>query len=116
MIEEQGSKEKFLSFKQKYYNNSLADQVLNKMEKQKIAESRIKLIQKAEPIYKLPEKNNGRAHFYAPVKRIIGIYIDTPTFNLCIIWIMTILLYLMVRYNTLKSIMVFLNKIKISFI
>ena len=83
------------------------------MERGKIIEKNNKLIQKYEPIYKYPEKNNGRAQFYAPVKQFLGIYIDTLYFNLMVIWLMTFLFYLMLQYNTMKKIMDSIQKIKI---
>ena len=116
MFEELGSKEKFFEFKNKYYNNSLADQVLNKLERQKIVESNGKLIQKAEPVFKLPEKNNGRAHFYAPVKKITGLYVDTLAFNLIVIWLMAIILYISLQYNVIQKLFVFFQNVsRVSF-
>jgi hypothetical protein len=108
-----GGKEKFFEFKQQYYNNSLADQVLSKIEKQKITEAKGKLIQKAEPVFKYPEKNNGRAHFYSPVKKISGIYIGTFIFNICAIWMMTILLYLTVQFSFFRLSLDFIKKINL---
>jgi ABC transport system ATP-binding/permease protein len=97
-----GNREAFFRFKNKYYNNSLADQVLNKMEKVKITEVRGRLVQKAEPIYKEPQKNNGRAHFFAPEKKMGGMVVQTLGFNMVVIWLFTLFFYLALQFNLLK--------------
>ncbi len=59
----------------------------------KVYEYEGKLIQKAAPIYKLPESRIGRSHFYAGVKRLGNLKIKTLWFNIAILWIMTLVLY-----------------------
>lgn len=107
--ERTGGHSVLLALKQKYHNQSLADQVQNKSESDKIIEKNGKLFRKYEPIYYIPESNYGRAHFYAPFKRI-GIYItDTFIFNILVIWLMTLVLYFILRANLLSRIIKYIE-------
>ncbi|MFT7155323.1 MAG: ABC-type multidrug transport system ATPase subunit [Parvicella sp.] len=83
----------FNDFKNKYKNKALSDFVKNTNSFQVIDENREKLIQKKDPIYLSPyDENYLRSHFYAPEKKIFGIYMDTFWANMIVIWLMTILL------------------------
>ena len=75
------------------HNNALAEWVLRSNEVTKYLETENRLIQKAEPIYMLPDHPFGRAHLYAPYKLFNGQYIKTIWFNIIAIWIFTIFLY-----------------------
>jgi ABC-type multidrug transport system ATPase subunit len=88
-----------LALKQENFNNSLADQVLNKSESEKIVETKGLLFRKYEPIYTFPELKNGRAHFYSPVKILGKYYIDTVWFNIIILWIMSLMFYFLLITN-----------------
>ncbi len=61
-------------------------------------------MQKIAPVYKEPEFNNGRAHFLAPEKKLFHIKISTLTFNLSVIWMITLFLYIALYNNWLKKI------------
>jgi ABC-type multidrug transport system ATPase subunit len=88
-----------VALKEKYYNNSLADQVLNKSESDKIIEENQQLFRKYEPVFQVPQSKFGRSHFYAPLKRIGNIYIDTYWFNVFVIWLMSIIFYIVLARN-----------------
>jgi ABC-type multidrug transport system ATPase subunit len=88
-----------VALKERYHNNSLADQVLNKSEADKIIEENQRLYRKYEPVFYAPMSKNGRSHFYAPVKNIGSITIDTFWFNLLAIWFMSIVLYIVLVRN-----------------
>ena len=56
-----------------------------------------RLIQISDPIFRLPEpdhKFDYRSHFFAPKKYFAGKYVDTYTFNLGVIWAMSLFLFL----------------------
>ena len=89
--------------KRQYYNEKLADFVLNLTDLHKIMEVDGKLIRKMEPVYHYPSSGNGRAHFFASVKRIGGAYVPTLLFNVCAIWLMNLVLYLAVQFSLLAK-------------
>jgi len=99
------SKEEILKLKEDNYNISLADLVTNKNTFQTITEQDNKLIQLTKPIYKEPDSNYGRAHFYAPFKKIAGLKIDTLWFNTIFIWITTLFFYIALQFDWLRKIL-----------
>ena len=94
---------KLARLKTDYYNKGLATFVLNEDVLEKYIEKPKRIIRKFEPGFMAPTANNGRAHFYAPIK-IIGSYkIDTFWFNLMVIWAVALLLYIALYYNILRK-------------
>ncbi|MDE5423099.1 ATP-binding cassette domain-containing protein [Ancylomarina sp. DW003] len=101
------------NFKQNYYNQALADLVLNRTEVNKMIEVDERLVQKKDPIFMYPDSRFGRAHFYAPVKRIWNYYIDTYWFNLMIIWLGTALLFATLWADLLRKFVDFFESLKL---
>jgi hypothetical protein len=95
--------EAFYKFRQTYYNDNLADLVLNKGSENKILTGRDKLIRKKDPVFMEPLSRTGRAHFYAPVKFIGNLAIDTFWFNFGVIWLMSLLLYFALLSDILRK-------------
>jgi len=91
------------AFKQKYYNENLADLLLNKTAENKIIEGKGFLIRKKDPVFMEPESKSGQAHFYAPVKIIGSLKINTFWFDFAVIWLMSALLYLTLLHDTLRK-------------
>jgi len=99
-------------FKRDYYNESLADLVLNRVDLHKIVEIDHKLIRKMEPGYMYPVMKNGRAHFFASVKRVGKLYMPTVVFNIVAVWIMTLVFYLMLQFSLLKRTLDFFSTLR----
>lgn len=99
-----GGAEAFLQLRRSYDNDQLADLVLNRNELHKIVKKEGVLLRKMEPVYMYPVKRNGRAHFYASVKSVGNLFVPTLLFNLIILWMMTIVLYILLRYKVLRLI------------
>ncbi|MEI7895404.1 MAG: ATP-binding cassette domain-containing protein [bacterium] len=99
-------------FKQEYYNDNLADLVMNKGAENKIIAENGKLIQKKDPVFMEPLSHDGRAHFYAPVKIVGSWKIDTFWFNFFVIWLMSFVLYLALLHDTLRKTIGFLEQVK----
>jgi energy-coupling factor transporter ATP-binding protein EcfA2 len=100
-----------VSFKEKYHNATLADQMLNKAEPNKIIELKGHLYRKFEPVFNLPELKSGRAHFYAPEKKIGNMFFDAFWVDLFVIWSMCIVLYFTLIFNIFKRL---INKLMIN--
>jgi hypothetical protein len=71
-----------------------------------------KFVQKFDYGYMKATSPNGRAHFYAPVKRIGRWEIDTFWFNIAVIWIESVLLYVALCFNLFKKGMDWLGNIR----
>ncbi len=98
-----------LEFKQRNYNNSIGDYVLRSNEFKKLIIQDEQIIRKAEPIYYIAENKFGRAHFYAPEKRIGQLLIDTFFFNTIILWVISMFLYVLLITDSLKKFINFLG-------
>ncbi len=107
-----GGKNSYLRIKRNYYNMQLADLMLNRNELQKIVWREGQLLRKMEPVYMYPLKSNGRSHFYASVKKVGSVYIPTPLFNILVLWLMTILLYLTLSFRFLRKTLDFLGQLR----
>jgi hypothetical protein len=98
-------KEGFFKMRDDYTNDKLEEFVTNKNETKGSIEYKGEIVQKAQPIYMDPNYNLIKAHFYAPVKRIFGIDVDTFVVNVLVLWVMTIGLYLVLYFRLLKRLL-----------
>jgi ABC-type multidrug transport system ATPase subunit len=93
-----------MALKQASYNEALADMVLNRSISTKVERDGNTLIRKKDPIYMAPGSSIGRAHFLAPFKRIGNIQIDTFAFNNLVIWLMSLVLFVLLYFDVLRRI------------
>ena len=99
-LEDSLGKEGLFKFQQDYYNDKLAEIVLNKRALKKIYHApNHRLIQKKDPIFMEPVSDVGRAHFYAPVKIINNHRFPTYNFNMTVLWLGCIILYIVLLLN-----------------
>ena len=66
-----------------------------------------------DPIYRYPESRFGRAHYYAPVKRLGMLIIDTFWFNILRILISVFLLYLVLYLDLLNKIIRYIENFRL---
>jgi len=104
LIKKEGSIDKLVLLKQKHFNEALADWLLDRKEVQQLQFHEDHFIQKKHPIYKDPTGKWGRAHFYAPSKRMGNILIPTGIFNVIVIWLGIISLYITLYLDILRRI------------
>jgi ABC-type multidrug transport system ATPase subunit/uncharacterized tellurite resistance protein B-like protein len=65
-----------------------------------------RLIQINDPIFCDPtESNIGRAHFYAPRKKVFGAYYSTFWVNIIVIWLMSISLIVTLYFDVFKKVL-----------
>ncbi len=114
-MEQRIGEEAFVRLRSENHNESLSEFVLNRRSTRKIFEATDKFIQKADPVFMKPGSKHGRAHFYAPYKKIGNIKIGTLVFNMIIIWLMIIFFFGALYYNLLKRFIVWLEKLKLPF-
>lgn len=102
--------------RKRFHNEALSDYVKKIYEKYPLLEYNDRLIQQKEPIYLDPSNEDYfsfRTHFYAPNKHFMGKYFDTFWFNITIIWIFTLFLYLTLYFETIKKLITVLGGINI---
>jgi len=93
LVVKYGGVDHFLDFKNRYYNNNLADMVLKRKELESFEKTDNQIIRLMEPIYQIPVSSTGRAQFLSSTKIIFGLHIDTKIFNHIAIWLMSLSLY-----------------------
>jgi hypothetical protein len=113
LVEKMGSREAVLELRNQNHNRALSDLLLNRNMINKIEITRNRLIRKKDPIYMIPESRTGRAHLYAPVKRLGDKQIDTFWFNIVFIWITSLILYVILYFDLLKMLVNYFEGIRI---
>jgi ABC-type multidrug transport system ATPase subunit len=104
--------EGYLNLKDNYYNNRLATILLNHEVTDQSLDRPTRIIQKYEPVYMKPTSKYGRAHFYAPYKLIGNLPIDTYWFNIIVIWIVSLILYIALYYNLLRKFITYIENLR----
>jgi len=98
--------EGYIRLKKQYSNTTLEEFVTNSNEKQDaLIEYDGRIIQKIDPIFLDPEHRMIRAHFYAPRKQVFGVFFDTYWVNVSIMWLMTLVLYLVLYFRLMKKLL-----------
>jgi len=98
-----GSDEKVYALRKNYHNKNLEQIVLNKNDIDKVVVSKNTLVQMKDPIFKNPLYKNGRAHFYAPLKKVGPFEIPTFWFNTLFIWFTTLVMYIALISDLLRK-------------
>lgn len=96
-------KEELSEMKDSYENNRLIELALDYDNEYKTIVTPEKVVQKLDPGYRKSTSRFGRSHFYAPSKRLGSWEIDTYSFNLFVIWVVTLLLYTALYFNLLRK-------------
>jgi ABC transport system ATP-binding/permease protein len=89
-----------------YHNEGISDIVRKVYEKNKILEYDHQLVQHYDPIYQDPYVGSVftlRTHFFSPVKPFLGKVFDTYWYNMTVIWLLTLFLYLTLYFEWLKK-------------
>jgi len=96
-----------------YHNDKLEDIVRKVYEKNKMLEFRDRLIQNVDLIYLEPAAAGPldfRTHFMAPVKRFMGLRVDTFRFNILLVLSSVIILYIMLYTEVLRRMIMFFDR------
>ena len=108
--------QQFNQIKDAYFNESISDITRKVFEKNKMLRDGDKLIQVIDPIYQIPEPEglfSFRTHFFAPMKYFAGRYWETLWFNITMVWLLTVGLYVLLYYDVLRKIFEALGELKL---
>lgn len=103
-------------YKNRYYNESLADLVKNVSTKNRILEYNGALIQQINPVFLEPRNTgalNYRAHFFAPTKNLFNTSWDTYWFNIVVIWLMAVGFYVTLYFEWLRKFIDMFGKVNL---
>ena len=113
LIEKVGGQDALTRIKNANLNKKLSEMMLNHDALVRILEKDHRYIRKFEPIYMTPTCRYGRAQLYAPEKRIGNWLMDTLWFNVIIIWLMTLFLYMTLYFDLLRKVLTFIESIRL---
>jgi len=108
-----GGEDAYLKFMDEYRNDKIANLLKNEHFIKSAVEIDNRLIRKKNLIYMEPLSRFGRAHFYAPVKKLGKLSIDTYLFNLIFIWVTSFLFYLTLVFDILRKFVNWTERIKL---
>lgn len=110
------AKEKFQELQDNYENESLNQLVKNSNNMgERCLEKDGRLIQQIDPVFQDPTDSNlGRAHFFAPRKKFLGVLYPTFWFNIAVIWMMSVSLMIMLYFDVFKKVLDLFGNIKFS--
>jgi hypothetical protein len=114
LVEDLGGAENFILFKQKYHNKQLAAVVTNEKEIQHYSVHDGEMIPIKDAVFREPQLDSRRAHFYAPVKNFFGYSMDTFWYNLMLIWIFTLLLLALLYYDIIRKVLTFMETLRLN--
>jgi len=98
--------------RENYENKRLNSLVLDEETIKKIFETPDRFIQKYNPGYMKSTSKVGRAQFFAPYKKLGNFEFDTYWFNLAVLWIVSIILYIALYYNLLRRLINYFGTIR----
>ncbi|MCC6371487.1 MAG: ATP-binding cassette domain-containing protein [Bacteroidia bacterium] len=107
LIKQYGN-EGLVDLKDAYENESLTQLVknANDISGERSLEKGGRLIQQTDPVFQDPTDSNiGRAHFFAPRKKLFGRYYSTFWFNICVIWVMSLSLIVTLYFDVFKIVL-----------
>ncbi|MFN3840983.1 MAG: ATP-binding cassette domain-containing protein, partial [Cyclobacteriaceae bacterium] len=104
------------NLRKRYANKEVGDWVKNATAQQRIVEYKGHLIQKYFPIYMEEHRPKHffdyTANFYQPTKHFAGRIFDTFYFNIAVIWLMTIVLFITLYYDLLHRVILLIESRK----
>ena len=103
-------KEELVSLRNDYENSWLKERALDRDNREFIFETGDRIVRKYEPGFMKATSEYGRAHFYAPVKKLGSLEINTYVFNLLVLWLGSLILYLALYFKILRKVIGWLEK------
>ncbi|UXP31071.1 ATP-binding cassette domain-containing protein [Reichenbachiella agarivorans] len=95
-----------LKLRDEHENEAISFFLKNTTTKNRLLITEDEMIQKIYPIYNNPVPSSAwdiRSHFYAPQKHFLGEYYETLGFNVIIIWIMSLFLFIALYFDWMKK-------------
>lgn len=99
-----------------YYNKKLEEIVTKPYESNKFLIYKNSIVQNTDPIYLEPHKSGllgFRTHFFTPTKYIFGMHADTFVFNISLVLLSTIILYVILYFEFLGNAVRFFENFKL---
>lgn len=102
LVSELGSVDAVAQLRRENTNEALGRLTQSKDKFEQIAVYPDKMVRKRQPVFHMPENQMGRAHFYAPMKRVGDTLIPTAAFNCLVIWVFIGVFYVTLYFDLLR--------------
>ncbi len=103
------TKQGLIRLKLDNYNQKLAEIVRNFNRTKQLEIYDYQIIRKKDPIFMYPDSKMGRAQFFASVKFLGNWQIPTFWFNIAVLWLSAILMFLVLYFDLVKKVAKFLS-------
>jgi ABC-type multidrug transport system ATPase subunit len=106
---------KLKKLENEYYNYKLEDIVKKPYERKKVLIYMNSIVQNTDPVFLDPDRKgffNFRTHFYAPAKYIFGLKTDTFVFNISLVILGTVILYVTLYFELMGKAVRFFENFK----
>jgi ABC-type multidrug transport system ATPase subunit/uncharacterized tellurite resistance protein B-like protein len=105
-----GGKNAVVMLKMESHNNEVENIVLNNtsiQKEKKVFELNGRMMVTSNPVLRPPDGNRilSFAHFFSPYKYLLGVKLETPVFNIFMLWLMSGLLYFLLWMDGLRKFM-----------
>ena len=98
---------------EEFENRQLRTIMLDELTTEKSLETNDRIIQKYQPAYMIGTFPFGRAQLYAPYKKLGNTEIDTFVFDLVVLWIGTLILYLLICFRLPERIVNYISTVRL---
>ncbi|NLA49172.1 MAG: ABC transporter permease, partial [Bacteroidales bacterium] len=112
LVEELGE-EGLVRLREDNENKWLRNLLLSHDRRELTGESDRRIIRKYEPAYMKSTSKWGRAHFYAPVKRIGSLEIDTYWFNIAVVWAASVFFLVLLYFNLIRRLLEYIENLRL---
>ncbi|NLN29618.1 MAG: ATP-binding cassette domain-containing protein [Bacteroidales bacterium] len=72
-----------------------------------------RIIRKYEPAYMKATSKWGRAHFYAPVKRLGSLEFNTCLFNMAVVWAGSVFFFVLLYFNLIRKLLEYIENLRL---
>ena len=100
-------------FRNGNHNHAISNLVLGRFPEGYARIQDTRILKSASPVYMFPESKYGRAAFFSSIKRFNDSYVETFRFNLSVIWILNLILYLFLITDSARIIFNLFRKNKL---
>ncbi len=98
--------ENYIQLEKEYVNESLMMVVKNKLESEKLIVDNGQIYRNDNPIFNIPTNVSFLgSHFYSPYKKLFGMKMTTFQANIIVIWIMSLITYILLYFDVFKRLL-----------
>jgi len=111
-VRELGSPDALAALKHASTNDALSRLAQGRDDFEQLVVYPDKIVRRRQPVFNIPDNAHGRAHLYAPAKRIGNTFIPTLVFNCLVIWVFIGVLYFTLYFDLLRRFLAYFENLR----